>query len=468
MLNNASLVYIALELVIAFLAVTGNMLVCWAVCLNSTLQSITNYFVVSLAVADIAVGLLAIPFAITISTGFCANFHGCLFIACFVLVLTQSSIFSLLAIAVDRYIAIKCPLRYNSLVTSGRAKGIIAVCWVLSVGIGLTPMLGWNRGVNGTNSSSCPEGMTECLFEGVVTLEYMVYFNFFGCVLVPLLAMLVIYARIFMAARHQLRLMDLKLAHMHAPGACSSSTSSRSTLQKEVHAAKSLAIIVGLFALCWLPLHIINCFNLFCQDCGRPHVWVMNIAIILSHANSVVNPFIYAYRIREFRHTFRRILRKHILGHREGHGAGGGGGRGLGSSSSITRASTRISMVDSSCGTMGNNYSLEPSPKLSPARTPIEIHRAGKEAYSDSCRWSPPQSDPAPISSIENGHNKGDVPVSPRQQQCIMGCADQSGVETTKELMEVKDSGNISFVHVRPLSPTLTSPNHSVELTEVS
>lgn len=36
--------------------------------------------------------------------------------------------------------------RYNSLVTGTRAKGIIALCWVLSVGIGLTPMLGWNRG----------------------------------------------------------------------------------------------------------------------------------------------------------------------------------------------------------------------------------------------------------------------------------------------------------------------------------
>ncbi|KAK7933331.1 hypothetical protein WMY93_004227 [Mugilogobius chulae] len=73
--------------------------------------TITNFFVVSLAVADIAVGVLAIPFAIVISTGFCSNFYGCLFIACFVLVLTQSSIFSLLAIAIDRYIAIKIPLR---------------------------------------------------------------------------------------------------------------------------------------------------------------------------------------------------------------------------------------------------------------------------------------------------------------------------------------------------------------------
>uniref|UniRef100_A0A3B4TT05 Adenosine receptor A2 n=1 Tax=Seriola dumerili TaxID=41447 RepID=A0A3B4TT05_SERDU len=299
MLKNDQLVYIGLELVIACLAVTGNVLVCWAVYLNSNLQSITNFFVVSLAVADVAVGLLAIPFAITISTGFCANFYGCLFIACFVLVLTQSSIFSLLAIAVDRYMAIKNPLRYNSLVTGPRAKGIIALCWVLSVGIGLTPMLGWNRGDLFCNS--CPEGMTECLFEGVVTLDYMVYYNFFGCVLVPLMVMLVIYAHIFMAARRQLRLMG----------------SSRSTLQREVHAAKSLAIIVGLFAMCWLPLHIINCFNHLCQDCNRPHIWVMNIAIILSHANSVVNPFIYAYRIREFRQTFRKILYQHILGHRD-------------------------------------------------------------------------------------------------------------------------------------------------------
>lgn len=103
--------YILLELLIAVFSVLGNVLVCWAVCLNSNLQSITNFFVVSLALADIAVGVLAIPFSIAISTGFCSNFYGCLFIACFVLVLTQSSIFSLLAIAIDRYIAIKLPLR---------------------------------------------------------------------------------------------------------------------------------------------------------------------------------------------------------------------------------------------------------------------------------------------------------------------------------------------------------------------
>uniref|UniRef100_A0A3Q3IJX2 Adenosine receptor A2 n=1 Tax=Monopterus albus TaxID=43700 RepID=A0A3Q3IJX2_MONAL len=295
------------EVLIAVFSVLGNVLVCWAVCLNSNLQTITNFFVVSLAVADIAVGVMAIPFAIVISTGFCSNFYGCLFIACFVLVLTQNSIFSLLAIAIDRYIAIKLPLRYNSLVTSERARSIIAICWVLSIGIGLTPMMGWHKSPESANST-CPPGLMKCLFEAVVDMKYMVYFNFFACVLIPLLLMLAIYLCIFMAARHQLKLIEVKAVH---------GDKSRSTMQKEIQAAKSLAIIVGLFAVCWLPLHIINCFTLFCPQCDRPPLWVMYVAIILSHANSVINPFIYAYRIREFRQTFRKIIRRHILGKQE-------------------------------------------------------------------------------------------------------------------------------------------------------
>ncbi|XP_070706614.1 adenosine A2a receptor b [Pempheris klunzingeri] len=467
MLENDQLVYVGLELVIACLAVAGNILVCWAVCLNSNLQSITNFFVVSLAVADIAVGLLAIPFAITISTGFCANFFGCLFIACFVLILTQSSIFSLLAIAVDRYIAIKNPLRYNSLVTGQRAKGIIALCWLLSVGIGLMPMLGWNRGRNATASSDrCPEGLTECLFEGVVPMDYMIYFNFFGCVLLPLLVMLIIYAHIFMAARRQLRLMALKVAHTPAPGVvASSSGSSRSTLQKEVHAAKSLAIIVGLFALCWLPLHIINCFNHLCKNCERQHIWVINISIILSHANSVVNPFIYAYRIREFRQTFRRILYQHVLGRRDGHGFGARGGDGREVwRSSITRTSSRTSREGSLC-TVANSYVLDPSPDRTPPKSTCEASR----------RWGT-KAGAAPSGYIPNGHQiKGSSPSATEQQPCIMGFAAQDGVESvtcvrgTTDVVEVRDSGScIAFVNVQALSLTQTDCGRSTELTEVS
>ncbi|KAK2506607.1 hypothetical protein MC885_000173 [Smutsia gigantea] len=303
MVSMGFLVYIAVELAIAVLAVLGNVLVCWAVWLNSNLQNVTNYFVVSLAAADIAVGVLAIPFAITISSGFFAEKSVCSFPS---------------AESLVGWGRAGSGPWYNGLVTGTRAKGIIGVCWVLSFAIGLTPMLGWNScsqpAVGGNHSQGCGAGQVACLFEDVVPMNYMVYYNFFACVLVPLLLMLGVYLRIFLAARRQLKQMESQ----PLPG-----ERAQSTLQKEVHAAKSLAIIVGLFALCWLPLHIINCFTFFCPACSHAPPWLMYLTIILSHTNSVVNPLIYAYRIREFRQTFRKIIRSHTLRRREPLKAGG-------------------------------------------------------------------------------------------------------------------------------------------------
>ncbi|KAM6983891.1 adenosine receptor A2b [Tautogolabrus adspersus] len=323
--------YIVIEVVIAVLSISGNVLVCWAVAINTTLKNATNYFLVSLAVADILVGCLAIPFAITISIGIYLDFYGCLFLACFVLVLTQSSIFSLLAIAIDRYLAVKIPLRYKELMTGKKARKIIAILWILSFVIGLIPFFGWNSRHRSCGNSSSSEahnttdaGLTEgrrgggnllqscwlqCYFESVVDMHYMVYFNFFVCVLLPLLIMLGIYLKIFTVARKQLRQIELKCvgngdSHHHG------------LLQKEIRAAKSLSIIVGLFAICWLPVHILNCLTLFYENMHKPEI-VMYVAIILSHANSAVNPIIYAYRIQDFRNTFRKILAQHFLCRRE-------------------------------------------------------------------------------------------------------------------------------------------------------
>lgn len=215
--------------------------------------------------------------------------------------------------------------------TGKTAREIIAILWILSFVIGLIPFFGWNlkypncgnassgadnttnaglmKGLRGEGDYSLQSCKLKCFFESVVDMHYMVYFNFFVCVLLPLLIMLCIYLKIFTVARKQLRQIELKCvgngdSHHHG------------LLQKEIRAAKSLSIIVGLFALCWLPVHILNCLTLFYEDLKKPPV-VMYVAIILSHANSAVNPIIYAYRIRDFRNTFRKILARHFLCRRE-------------------------------------------------------------------------------------------------------------------------------------------------------
>lgn len=216
--------------------------------------------------------------------------------------------------------------RYSGLITGRRARLIIAIFWILSFFIGLTPFLGWSQSpspsrkadVLGCGNVSAARGSHphpagnathECRFLNVVDMQYMIYFNFLGCVLTPLLLMLVIYVKIFTVARRQLQKIELSSV---------GSDSSRTFLQNQVRVAKSLSVIVGLFAFCWLPLHTINCLYYF-----HPRLFrtlgpkMVDAAIILSHANSVGNPIIYAYKIREFRNTFHKIICQQIL-RREG------------------------------------------------------------------------------------------------------------------------------------------------------
>lgn len=104
-------VYTSLELLIAVACCLGNVLVVWAVCLRRTFRQPTFCFVVSLAVADFLVGVVAVPLAVLVDGWVEIPFHACLAVSCVVLVLTQASVLSLLAIAVDRYLRVSIPLR---------------------------------------------------------------------------------------------------------------------------------------------------------------------------------------------------------------------------------------------------------------------------------------------------------------------------------------------------------------------
>lgn len=110
-LSDTKVLYIVMEAVIAVSSVVGNVMVVWAVLINRSLRDTTFCFIVSLALADIAVGALVIPLAITISIGLQTHFYSCLLFSCTMLVLTQSSILALLAIAIDRYLRVKIPMR---------------------------------------------------------------------------------------------------------------------------------------------------------------------------------------------------------------------------------------------------------------------------------------------------------------------------------------------------------------------
>ncbi|XP_047216825.1 adenosine receptor A1-like isoform X2 [Girardinichthys multiradiatus] len=246
--------YTVLEVFIAVACCLGNVLVVFAVAvgIQDCLRKPTFCFLVSLAVADFLVGAVAVPLAVLLDGWVSLTSHQCLFLSCVVLVLTEASVLSLLAIAIDRYLRLHMPFRYKVIVTPRRTLLVVSVCWILSCLLGFTPLFGWHNlsvvGYYSNNTPSTSPNSSQCTFLSVISLPFMVYFNFLGCVMAPLLVMMFLYIIIFWSLHK--RLMN-------------SCPLARASLLREKRLACSLALVLTLFGCCWIPLHLMNCLLLF-------------------------------------------------------------------------------------------------------------------------------------------------------------------------------------------------------------
>lgn len=120
--------YTTFEILVALVAVVGNAMVIYVFQRERRLRRRTNYYIVSLAVADFLVGLLGIPFAILASVGQPRNLHACLFTVSLLVMLCTISIFCLVGVSVDRYWAILHPMGY-----SRNVRTRTAICEYLKV-----------------------------------------------------------------------------------------------------------------------------------------------------------------------------------------------------------------------------------------------------------------------------------------------------------------------------------------------
>ncbi|KAM9327485.1 dopamine receptor D4 related sequence [Pholidichthys leucotaenia] len=137
--------------------ILGNVLVCLSVLTERSLKTATNYFIISLAVADLLLAMLVLPLYVyseflggiwTLSTYICDA------LMTMDVMLCTASILNLCAISVDRYIAVVVPLKYNRNQFSIRQLALIAATWVLSLGVASPVIFGLNQ-VPDRNPSVC-------------------------------------------------------------------------------------------------------------------------------------------------------------------------------------------------------------------------------------------------------------------------------------------------------------------------
>ncbi|XP_037793621.1 LOW QUALITY PROTEIN: dopamine receptor 2-like [Penaeus monodon] len=195
---------LSLCLLLLFFAVStifGNGLVIVAVARERYLHTVTNYFIMSLAVADCLVGALVMPFSALYDSfdywpfgpDFCDVWRS------FDVLASTASILNLCVISLDRYWAITDPFSYPSRMSSRRACMLIALVWVCSALISF-PAIAWWRAVSDPHPpGACP--FTE-------DLSYLVFsstISFYG----PLFVMVFTYFRIYRAATEQTRSLKL-------------------------------------------------------------------------------------------------------------------------------------------------------------------------------------------------------------------------------------------------------------------
>ncbi|XP_022239026.1 LOW QUALITY PROTEIN: dopamine D2-like receptor [Limulus polyphemus] len=182
--------YWALVLVLLpFLAVVGNILVILSVYKERTLRTATNYFIVSLAFADLLVSAVVMPFAVYVlvnvdwelSETLC-DFYIAVDVTC-----STASIFNLVAISIDRFIAVTQPIKYSKHKNSKRVALTIAIVWIVSAAIGSPIVLGLN-----TTADRKPQ---LCIFYNSDFIIYSSLSSFY----IPCLVMIFLYYKIFKA-----------------------------------------------------------------------------------------------------------------------------------------------------------------------------------------------------------------------------------------------------------------------------
>ena len=182
------------------LVLLGNCLVVLAVFLDQRLRTVTNLFIVNLAMADLSVGIAVLPFSASLEVldmWIFGEIWCSIWLAVDVWMCT-ASILNLCAISLDRYLAVTRPVSYPSIMTPWRAKVLLAVVWLLSFLICFPPLVGWNDRKVG-NRPAWQEHCDHWTCELTNDPGYVVY-SALGSFFIPMLVMLFFYWRIYRAA----------------------------------------------------------------------------------------------------------------------------------------------------------------------------------------------------------------------------------------------------------------------------
>lgn len=143
--QDKNLFWILLDCFLFFAIVLGNVLTILAITWARRLRNVaSNYFILNLAVSDLMVGV-TLPYHLAFYVDSTLHHNKSVCISRFVMfsIACGGSIYNLIVIAIDRYVAIVHPLSYNAYATKRRVLLIVVIAWICTMAVSSIPIY-WN------------------------------------------------------------------------------------------------------------------------------------------------------------------------------------------------------------------------------------------------------------------------------------------------------------------------------------
>ena len=252
----------------SLIALLGNSTILLTVWKTGSLHLAAYILLTSLAVSDLAVGLLIQPsFIAVIQSGIptiilvfhiLVNFFCC------------ASLLTITAISIDRLLVLQLHLRYHAVVTSFRATGVVIFIWIFAA----VGMLLWS-------------------------LSLRIYIVSLVLVICVLAGNFVIYCKIYLIARRHQR--QIQHQHQHQRNARNRNIARVTRFKKT---AFNTFLVYILLLCCYLPYSFASLY--IYSEPTTPNVYFLTITLVL--LNSSVNPLLYCWRDREIRTAMKHMF----------------------------------------------------------------------------------------------------------------------------------------------------------------
>jgi allatostatin A receptor len=278
---------------IIVIGLVGNALVVVVVSANAQMRSTTNLLIINLAIADLLFIIFCVPFTASdyVLTYWPFGDVWCKIVQYLIVVTAHASVYTLVLMSLDRFLAVVHPIQSMSVRTERHALIAIGVLWVVIL-VTAVPVY-YSHGEHHYQFLS--EEHIVCIFLSAEYSWAVFQISFFvTSYVLPLALICGLYLCIL-----------LRLWRGVAPGGRVSAESRRG--KKRV--TRMVVVVVATFAFCWCPIQVI----LVLKSLDRYEITTFSIlAQIISHVlaymNSCVNPILYAYLSENFRKAFRKVI----------------------------------------------------------------------------------------------------------------------------------------------------------------